>query len=51
MGLHVAVDNGAAIRFYEGLGYQCVGVAKRFYRAAGLDGLIYLKELVEQGAA
>jgi ribosomal protein S18 acetylase RimI-like enzyme len=45
MGLHVAVDNDAAIRFYEGLGYGCVGVAKRFYREAGLDGLIYIKEL------
>jgi ribosomal protein S18 acetylase RimI-like enzyme len=45
MGLHVAVDNDAAIRFYEGLGYGCIGVAKRFYREAGLDGLIYLKEL------
>ena len=45
MGLHVAVDNGAAIRFYERLGYACVGVAKGFYREAGLDGLIYRKEL------
>jgi [ribosomal protein S18]-alanine N-acetyltransferase len=46
MGLHVAVDNDAAIRFYERLGYACVGVAKRFYREAELDGLIYIKELV-----
>jgi [ribosomal protein S18]-alanine N-acetyltransferase len=45
MGLHVAVDNDAAMRFYEGLGYHCVGVAKRFYREAGLDGSIYIKNL------
>jgi [ribosomal protein S18]-alanine N-acetyltransferase len=45
MGLHVAVNNDAAIRFYERLGYGRAGVAKRFYREAGLDGLIYIKEL------
>jgi [ribosomal protein S18]-alanine N-acetyltransferase len=45
VGLHVAVDNAGAIRFYEGLGYARVGVAKGFYPEAGLDALIYLKEL------
>jgi ribosomal-protein-alanine N-acetyltransferase len=45
MGLHVAVDNEAAIRFYERLGYACLGVAKGFYSEAGVDGLVYLKEL------
>jgi ribosomal-protein-alanine N-acetyltransferase len=45
VGLHVAVDNAGAIRFYEGLRYACVGVARGFYREAGLDALIYIKEL------
>jgi ribosomal-protein-alanine N-acetyltransferase len=51
MGLHVAVDNDAAIRFYEHMGYVCVGVAKRFYSAAGTDASIYIKELVSLGSA
>jgi len=51
MGLHVAVDNDAAIRFYESLGYVCVGVAKRFYSTARTDASIYLKELVSMGSA
>jgi ribosomal protein S18 acetylase RimI-like enzyme len=45
VGLHVAVDNAGAIRFYEGSGYARVGVAPGFYQEAGLDALIYLKEL------
>jgi len=45
MGLHVAVDNVGAIAFYERLGYERVGREKGFYRQAGLDALIYAKQL------
>jgi ribosomal protein S18 acetylase RimI-like enzyme len=38
--LHVLVENEAAIRFYEGRGYERVGVAEGFY-GSGLDGWVY----------
>jgi [ribosomal protein S18]-alanine N-acetyltransferase len=45
IGLHVATDNASAIQFYERELYQRTGMAKRFYREAGLDALIYQKAL------
>lgn len=44
MTLHVSVENGAAVRLYEGLGYVRVGVERGFY-GAGWDGWVYRKEL------
>jgi len=45
VGLHVAVDNTSAIHFYERQHYVRVGFAKHFYRDAGLDALVYVKDL------
>jgi ribosomal-protein-alanine N-acetyltransferase len=45
MQLHVFTGNVGAIRFYEGLGYEQMSVQKGFYGEAGLDALVYGKEL------
>ena len=45
IGLHVAIENTGAIDFYERQRYQREGVAKRFYREAGLDAFVYTKDL------
>lgn len=44
MGLHVAVDNPAAILFYEREQYELTGVAKGFYSQARRDALVYRKQ-------
>lgn len=43
--LHVAADNTGAISFYKRLKYVQVGVARNYYREAGLDALVYAKQL------
>jgi ribosomal-protein-alanine N-acetyltransferase len=43
--LHVAADNSAAIAFYEHQHYHRTGLAKRFYREAQQDALIFAKPL------
>jgi ribosomal-protein-alanine N-acetyltransferase len=43
--LHVFTGNEAAIRFYERLGYERIRVRRGYYGAAGLDGIVYGKEL------
>jgi ribosomal protein S18 acetylase RimI-like enzyme len=47
--LHVAVDNTAAIQFYEHQRYFKAGFARGFYREAGLDALVYAKRLDGRG--
>ena len=47
--LHVAVENKPAIQFYERQKYVKAGVAKGFYREAGLDAFIYSKQLDKAG--
>lgn len=41
--LHVAVENTAAIHFYQRQGYIQVGLVRDFYREAGLDAFVYAK--------
>jgi ribosomal protein S18 acetylase RimI-like enzyme len=45
--LHVFAQNEAAIRFYEGRGYECMERAVEFY-GAGLDGWMYRKAVEPQ---
>jgi len=45
MELHVFTGNEGAIGFYEGRGYERVGVVTGFY-GVGMDGLVYRKGLV-----
>jgi ribosomal-protein-alanine N-acetyltransferase len=45
MDLDVFTRNEGAIRFYERLGYERVGVKRRFYGRAGLDAFGYRKRL------
>jgi ribosomal-protein-alanine N-acetyltransferase len=48
MTLHVYTENRAAIRFYEAMGYERVGLAKWFY-GTGLDAWLYEKRLEDRG--
>ncbi|MBO3798712.1 MAG: ribosomal protein S18-alanine N-acetyltransferase [Thermoproteota archaeon] len=43
--LEVGVDNDAAIRLYESLGYQTVGIRRKYY-SDGSDALIMVKNLL-----
>jgi ribosomal-protein-alanine N-acetyltransferase len=43
--LHVFTGNKAAIRFYERIGYERIRVRRRYYGAAGLDAIVYGKDL------
>jgi len=45
IGLHVAINNAGAVQFYESLHYSRIGVAKRFYREAQQDALVFAKDL------
>lgn len=45
MELHVFTGNENAIRFYEGMGYERIGIRRRFYGNAGLDAFVYRKAL------
>ncbi len=45
IGLHVAVDNAAAIAFYQRQGYEQIGTEKNFYREAATDAFVYVKPL------
>jgi ribosomal-protein-alanine N-acetyltransferase len=47
MELHVFTGNEEAIRFYEQMGYQRLGLQRRFYGAAGLDAFVYQRELAD----
>ena len=43
--LHVAVSNTTAISFYEHQHYVRRGIARRFYREANEDAILFAKEL------
>lgn len=43
--LHVFAGNKAAIRFYKRLGYERIRVVRGYYGAAGLDAIVYGKDL------
>jgi [ribosomal protein S18]-alanine N-acetyltransferase len=43
--LHVFAGNDAAIHFYERLGYERIRVRRGYYGSAGLDAIVYGKEL------
>jgi ribosomal-protein-alanine N-acetyltransferase len=43
--LHVFIQNEGAIRFYERLGYERIRVSRGYYGAAGLDAIVYGKNL------
>jgi [ribosomal protein S18]-alanine N-acetyltransferase len=44
MALHVFSGNTGAMRFYEKLGYDRIGMERGFY-GRGLDALLYRKEV------
>jgi [ribosomal protein S18]-alanine N-acetyltransferase len=44
MALHVHTGNVGAIRFYESVGYERMGMVEGFY-GPGLDALVYQKKL------
>jgi ribosomal-protein-alanine N-acetyltransferase len=46
MELHVYTGNKGAIRFYEQMGYERVGVRLGFYGAPGRDAFVYRRELL-----
>jgi ribosomal-protein-alanine N-acetyltransferase len=46
MALHVFTDNSSAVRFYEALAYEQIGLAEDFY-GRGLDAFVYVKKLTE----
>jgi [ribosomal protein S18]-alanine N-acetyltransferase len=48
MALHVFTGNEGAIRFYERMGYERMGMQRRFYGKPGLDAFVYRRELQEK---
>lgn len=45
MQLHVFTGNKTAIRFYERIGYERTTVRRGYYGGAGLDAIVYRKDL------
>lgn len=43
--LEVRPSNLAAIKFYDRLGFQKVGVRRKYYRDNGEDALVYMKDM------